>query len=149
MKLAYAPLLALAVSSALGGCGGPQPASPASTPAQETRTADARLQGNWRLLDYRPDVPLEATFQLLLSQQLQTMVVRFDGGHLRADSSTIHVDRPYQLVDAAGPYFKLISPDYGGGSLTSSCEMSEDGTRITFHGETEPWIGTGTLVRAP
>ncbi len=109
----------------------------------------SRLVGQWRLVDFHPDVSLEPALQMLLSQQVRTMVIRFDGSHLYADSPTIHVNRAYQVTYAAGPIFKITSPDYGGGTLVSSGELSDDGNQIVFHGESEPWMGTGTLQRIP
>ncbi len=146
-RVVLASLMAVA---GLGGCGPPPPLpSAAATTAQDTSKADARLRGNWRLEGYRPDVPLEPMFQLLLTQQMQTMVVHFEGGHLRGDSPTLHVDRAYRLSYAAGPYFKLESPDASGATITSTATMADDGSRIAFHTETDPWKGSGTLVRLP
>jgi hypothetical protein len=120
----------------------------AATTALDTRSIDARLQGGWRLQAYRPDVPLEPMLQLLLSQQMQSMVVRFEAGRLRADSATMHVDRAYCVTYAAGPYFKLQSPDSAGAMVESNATMSEDGQTIAFRTESEPWRGSGTLVRS-
>ena len=131
-------------------CAAPPPLpSAAATTALDTRATDARLQGNWRLEDYRPDVPLEPMFQLLLAQQMQSMVIHFEAGRLHGESPTLHVDRTYQIAYAAGPYFKVVSPDASGGLITSTATMAEDGSRIAFHTETEPWKGSGTLVRLP
>jgi hypothetical protein len=80
---------------------------------------------------------------------MQTMVVHFEAGHLRGDSPTLHVDRAYRLSYAAGPYFKLESPDASGATITSTATMADDGSRIAFHTETDPWKGSGTLVRLP
>jgi hypothetical protein len=138
---------ALVLAAACGGGGSAPPSSQANA-AADSASIDARLRaGTWRLVDYRPDVPLEVTLQAMLTSQMQTMVIRFDGGHLKADSPTLHIDRVYQVTNAAGPIFKIVSPDYGGGTLTSTCEISDDGTQIQFHGDTEPWIGSGVLRR--
>jgi hypothetical protein len=142
-------LLLVVAPAACGGGGSDQgQARSQANAAVETASIDARLRaGPWRLVDYRPDVPLEATLQGLLTMQMQSMVIRFDGGHILADSPTLHVDRAYQVTGAAGPIFKIVSPDVGGGTLTTSCEISDDGRQIQFRGETEPWIGTGLLRR--
>jgi hypothetical protein len=136
-------------ATACGGGGSDQgQARSQANAAMETASIDARLRaGPWRLVDYRPDVPLEATLQAMLTMQMQSMVIRFDNGHLLADSPTLHVDRAYQVTGAAGPIFKIVSPDVGGGTVTTSCEISDDGRQIQFRGETEPWIGTGLLRR--
>ena len=141
---AWTPLAAM-----LAACGPPPPLpTAAATTAIDTRSIDARLQGSWRLQDYRPDVPLEPMLALLLSQQVQTMVITFEAGHLRADSSTLHVDRAYRVTYAAGPYFKLESPDSSGAMVESNATMSEDGQSVAFRTESEPWRGSGTIVRS-
>ncbi len=130
------------------GCGGArEPAQSAA--AQQAATIQARLHaGPWRLVDYRPDVTLEPMLQALLTAQLRTMVVRFEGGSLNAQSPTLQVMRPYALEDVAGAAFTLASPDIqGGGTMRSRCEVSEDGRRLTFRSETDPWTGTGALER--
>jgi hypothetical protein len=150
MRLLLVPTLsaALLVCACGGGGGSTTPANTQAQGAAEASSIDARLRaGPWRLVDYRPDVPLEATLQQLLQIQMQTMVIRFDNGHIYADSPTLHIDRPYQVTDAGGPIFKLVSPDIGGGTVTSGCQISDDGREIQFHGESEPWIGRGLLRR--
>ncbi len=145
--LRSAPVVAALMLASCGGSSQSAPPPAANSAPQDLAGADARLRGTWRLLDYQPEVPLEPMLQQMLVQQLQTMVVHFEGGHLRADSPTLHIDRPYQILEASPPFFKLSSPDYGGGTLVSSGQFSDDGTRVIFHGETEPWRGTGTLLR--
>jgi hypothetical protein len=110
---------------------------------------EARLRaGPWRLIDYRPDVALEPMLQAMLVAQLRTMVVRFEGGTLNAQSPTLQLARPYTLENVAGATFTLASPDIqGGGIVRSRCEVSEDGRHITFRSETDPWTGTGALER--
>lgn len=104
--------------------------------------------GPWRLADYRPDVPLEPMLQALLGAQLRTMVVTFDGRTLVASSPTLQITRPYSLQNVVGSEFDLVSPDMqGGGVLQSRCLLSPDGRRITFHAQTDPWLGTGVLER--
>jgi len=146
-----APSLVLAAPLLLAACGGAPPPLPsaAATTAEDTRAIDARLQGNWRLVDYRPDVPLEPMFQLLLAQQVQSMIIHFEAGHLHGDSPTFHIDRAYQVTTAAGPYFKIASPDSGGSIVTTAATMAEDGSSIAFRAETDPWKGSGTLQRVP
>jgi hypothetical protein len=149
VTLRTAPLRLLCVLVvAASACGGSQlPAD--SAVAQQTATIQARLTaGPWRLVDYRPDLALEPMLAAMLGQQVRTMVVRFDGRTLSAQSPSLQLMRPYTLENIAGPAFSLVSPDVqGGGTVRSRCEMSDDGRRITFHAETEPWTGTGALER--
>jgi hypothetical protein len=129
------------------GCGGSP--SPAVQTARDTASIQTRLvSGPWRLADYRPDVSLEPMLQALLLQQLQTMVVRFDGQKLSALSPTLQISRPYTITNVAGLVFDIVSPDFqGGGTLRSHCEMSDDGQRVVFRAQTEPWTGTGVINR--
>jgi hypothetical protein len=139
----FAPLLAVAA------CGGSSREGRTSLEqAQIDRTAvEGRLRGTWRLVNYQPEVALDAMTQQLLLSQLQTMQVRFESGRLQADSPTFHISRALQISDVAGSLFKLTATDENGVMLTSSCQLSDDGTTITFRGETEPWRGLGTLKR--
>jgi hypothetical protein len=141
--------IALAALAALSGsCGGSQ-SQPTSPVAQDTATIQGRLtSGPWRLADYRPDVPLEPMLQAMLGAQIRTMVVRFDGRTLSAQSPTVQVARPYAVENPAGLQFDLVSPDLqGGGSLRSRCELATDGRHLTFHAQTDPWTGSGVLER--
>jgi hypothetical protein len=141
-------LTAVVVLAGAPACGGAQ-VSPASAAAQQTADLQTRLTaGPWRLVDYRPDVALEPMLQGMLAMQIRTMVVRFDGRSLFAQSPTLQVTRPYSLEDVAGLSFTLVSPDIqGGGTVRSRCDMSPDGRRVTFHAETEPWLGSGVIDR--
>jgi hypothetical protein len=140
-------VLVLAASLA-GACGGAQTA-PASPMAQDVASIQARLTaGPWRLVEYRPEVQLEPMLQLLLAQQIRTMMVRFDGRVLSLESPTVHVTRPYTLQNAAGLVCDLVSPDLqGGGELRTRLEVTLDGSRVTFRAQTDPWRGTGVIVR--
>jgi hypothetical protein len=86
--------------------------------------------------------------QVLLAQQLRTMQVRFDGRMLTAVSPTVNITRPYSLENVAGLAFDLVSPDLqGGGYLRSRCQITDDGRRVTFYAQTDPWAGSGIIER--
>jgi hypothetical protein len=139
----------LLLSATLGACGGSAtaPASSAVASARDASAIDGRIQGTWRLVEYRPELAPDPMFQALLTAQLGNLIVRFDHGRLYADSATFHATRAYRIVDAAGPLFAVESPDVGGVVLTTGATISDDGQRIAFHGNTEPWRGSGTLLR--
>jgi hypothetical protein len=152
VPLVTALVTALLLPATLAACGGPSAASPASAPGADPRdlsAAEGRLQGSWRLVDFRPEVAPEPMFQALLASQVGALVVKFDHGQLYADSPTFHTTRAYRVVTAAGPLFTVESPDAGGAVFTSSCTISEDGVHITFRGDSDPWRGTGSLARVP
>jgi hypothetical protein len=113
------------------------------------RAIDDRLQGGWRLVDYRPELAPDPMFQALLTAQLGALIVRFEHGRLSADSPTFHTTRAYRVVEAAGPLFTIESPDVGNAVLTTRGTISEDGQHISFQANTDPWRGSGALVRVP
>ena len=148
VSVAVSSLALAAALSLVTACGGGASArSPADQARLDQATTASRLAGTWQLVDYRPEVPLDAMTQALLMSQIQTMQIRFDQGRILADSPTIHLSRTFQLSDVAGNLFKIIATDENGVSLTSSAQLSDDGGKLFFHGETEPWRGMGTLVR--
>jgi len=140
LPVAFVAFVALAAPIAACGDG-----TPAARGPDPIATVDAKLRGTWRLVDYRPEVPLEPNLKALIDLQMQSMVVRFEGDHLIAESPTFHWDRPYVLSDVADPMFKLTTT--GGEPYTSSGQFDVDGRRIFFRGESEPWRGSGTLQR--
>jgi hypothetical protein len=145
----------LASAVAVTGCASNQ-GQPASAVAQDTASIQAYLTaGPWRLVDYRPDVTLEPMLQAMLAAQIRTMVVRFDGRTLSAQSPTLQVTRPYTIEEPAGLAFDIVAPDVqfggapagGGATVRSRCEMGIGGRVLTFRARTEPWTGIGTLQR--
>lgn len=141
-------LLVLALAASVVACGSKAPPRSSAEQSQiDARAIQTRLAGTWRLVDYRPEVALDAMTQALLTSQIQTMSVRFENGQLLADSPTFHIRRSYVIDGAGGNLFKLIATDENGVTLTSSCQISDDGSKVFFHGETEPWRGMGTLSR--
>jgi hypothetical protein len=147
-RLLLASISTLALACAACGGATPQAGSPADANARDAAAADVRLQGGWRLVEFRPAVPPDAMFQALLASQIGTMVVRFDHGMLYADSPAFHVARPYRVASAVGPLLTIESPDVGGAVFSSKAVLSDDGRTIAFSAETDPWRGNGTLVRA-
>lgn len=137
-------LVAALVATACASGGG----KPAADPVAQARAVDAELQGSWRLVDWRPDVSLEPMLQAWLDAQKQVLVVRFEQSRLRADSPTLKLDRPYTISNVSGRHFTLSAPGNSGVVYTSTAEITPDGQRVLFHGETQPFRGTGLLERA-
>jgi hypothetical protein len=138
-------LCALALS--LASCGGA--AAPAASPAQDITNVQARLTaGPWVLTQYQPLAPAGRIFGPLIAQQLRTMVVTFDGQTMHAQSPTLNVSRPYTLENVASFVFDVVSPDpQGAGPVRSRCQISDDGRRIDFDAQTDPWTGRGMIER--
>jgi hypothetical protein len=138
-------LVFVATSALLGACGGAQSPQQAdqSVPIQQVLTA-----GPWRLTAYKAVDPLDPVTQAILTAQIQTMVITFDGTTMHLQSPSIAMVRPYKLKNPAGYAFDMVSPDPGGaGGLWSHCELSQDGRHMTFLAKTNPWNGQGTLER--
>jgi hypothetical protein len=147
-RLIFASVSALALACAGCGAATPPAGSTAEASARDASAMDMRLQGAWRLVDFRPAVAPDVMFQALLASQVGTMVVRFDHGMLYADSDVFHVMRPYRVASAAGSAFTIESPDVGGAVFASNALLSDDGRTISFTAQTDPWRGNGTLARA-
>jgi hypothetical protein len=140
-------LLSICALACACGAASPSAGSAADANLREAATVDGRLQGAWRLVDFRPAVAADPMFGALLASQVGAMVIRFDRGTLYADSATFHVARAYRVTEAAGPLFTVESPDAGGAVFSSRGALSEDGRTISFSAQTDPWRGNGTLVR--
>ncbi len=143
-------VLSILAAAAAGCGGGTPPPSAVQTQAHDVHATDALLQqGGWRLVSFQPEVAPDPMFAALLASQVGQLVVHFGQGQMHADSPTLHLTRAYRVIDAAGPSFRLESPDYGGGTLVTSAQLSEDGQHIAFHADTDPFRGSGTLVHVP
>ena len=143
-------VLVLTGSLSLAGCQSAREPTSAETMATDVRSADAVLQsGTWKLVSYVPEVALEPMLATLLQAEVQTMVVRFENGRMKADGPGVHVDRSYRIEQAWGPRFKLVSVDETGVAYSTTGEISTDGNWIAFVGENKPWRGVGTLHRVP
>ena len=66
----------LSLSALTSACGGSQ-SSAAQSP---TAAASQRLQGNWRLLTFQPNLAFEEPLKGLLDAQLKTLAITFTGG---------------------------------------------------------------------
>jgi hypothetical protein len=143
----------LAASAALPctvtACG--QPAASADSAAADIANVTARLQGSWRLSGYTPDVPLEPMLAMWLAGAQRSLVVRFEGGSLQADAPNqafaFHYDRPFTVTNVAGNNFTLTTVTQNGDSLVSYCQLDPQGQGLQFHSQTEPFRGSGVLVR--
>ena len=147
LELVLAGAVCLAV--ALPGCSSaPTGATTAEMTAASIRAVDERLRGSWRLVSFVPETPLGPALQAMLEYQYQAMVIRFEGGRIKAESPGIHFDRRYEVREVKGDRFTLISYEDGGIPYASVCEFGPNETLIVYS-QDAPWKGVGTLRRAP
>lgn len=138
---------ALALAAALcGGCGHGAARAPDSALAA-IASIDARLRGDFRLVRFVPEVSLDPMLAAMLEAQYATLLIRFDGKRLSADSPTVHVSRAYEIRDPQGDRFRLIAYDESGVPYESACELSEEGD-LRVQARTPPWQGVAILRRA-
>jgi hypothetical protein len=137
-------LVALALALLLGGAACTRPAASADTASADLAMASATIEGDWRIVTYRPDTPLEPSLAGLLALQVQTMTLRFDGQRMTGTSPTLRIARAYRVTDAAGPHFGVVLIDEMGVGYELRGEF-EGPDQIAFRGANRPWAGTGTL----
>ncbi len=119
---------------------------PRDAAAAAVASIDARLRGTFRLVRFVPEIPLEPMLAAMLEAQYQTLVIRFDGRRVKADSPGVHVDRAYSISRPQGDRFTLVAYDESGVPYEAVCELSgsED---VVIHAQTPPWKGVATIRR--
>ena len=126
------------------GCGGSQSSASDAAAVDRTRAAD-RLRGQWLLIAYRPEQPLEPMLAAMLAGQLGRLVLTFDGKALTAEGTGFRAQRSYEVTDAAGDAAHLVLRDETG--VRYDVQGRFIGAELEFHAETSPWQGTGRLRR--
>jgi len=142
-----AGVVGLAATSA--GCSSaPTGPTSAEVTAASIKATDERLRGSWRLVSFVPETSLGPALQAMLEYQYQVLVIRFEGGRIKAESPGIHFDRRYEVREVKGDRFTLISYEDGGIPYASVCEFGPNETLIIYS-QDAPWKGVGTIRRAP
>ena len=104
--------------------------------------------GNWILMSFQPEVPLEPMFASLLSAQLGTMQVQFDGRQMVmvATGPGVTTTRRYQVTQASGDRLSVATYDDRGISYDAVGDFR--GEELYFASQSSPWRGRGVLRRA-
>ncbi len=148
ISLAFALVLAAVAG---GGCKGSSGPGPADASASDNREADKRLQGNWRIVDFRPENALDPSMAGMLASYQNNLIVQVQGGRIRAVTSgqnqSLNFDRRYEIKEAIGVRFHLVVYDDAGVAQTNYCEYQPDGS-LRAKMQT-PWRGDAILARAP
>src|SRR5262245_22863870 len=92
--------------------------------AEAAASAAQRLQGKWILLSFQPDTPLEPVLQLLLNEQINRLVVEFNGQNIVAQGPGLTINRTYKVGDAYLDHFKATVYDQYGVGIESVCDFS-------------------------
>jgi hypothetical protein len=116
-----------------------------SAPRDARPTANQRLQGDWTLMNFRPETQLEPMLQSLLALQFGIMVVSFDGQQVTGMGPGINVRRRYEISEAYLDSVKLIVSDETGARYRGSGEFR--GEDFLFTSIDSPWRGQGSLRR--
>lgn len=122
------------------GCGSSQP-----SPETAQAVAAQRLQGDWQLVSFTPELAMEAPLQGLLNAQLSTLVVTFTGTDYTAHGPGLDASGRYEITSAQGDAFAGRIYDRAGAGYGVSGTFH--GAELNFVGADPPWRGIGTLRR--
>jgi len=136
--LVVAALLAVAGTIACAS----KPAPPPNPTAQTVR----KLDGQWRLVSFSPEKPLEQPFQGLLDAQLKALTVSFRGDQYFAAGPGVNLQGRYQVTSAVGETFEATLFDPDGVAYPIAGRFR--GTELDFQSQNERWRGSGVLARA-
>ena len=114
--------------------------------SESVASVTRRLQGQWLLVSFEPEVPLEGPMQGLLNQQLQNFVVEFSGATLVGRGPGLTMTSTFRIYDAYEDHFKATVTDSYGLQVDSSCDFS--GSTLIIVGRTAPWRGKTLFRRA-
>lgn len=144
-----AVIAALASSAATVGCSGSSGRGPTDASAADNRAAEQRIQGNWRIVEFRPENALDPSMAGMLASYQNNMILQIQNGRLRAvtNGPGLNFDRRYEVKEAIGVRFHLVVYDDAGVAQTQYCELLADGNmRVKTQ---TPWRGDALLARAP
>jgi hypothetical protein len=134
-------LAALLAALACSACSGSQAGLDSAEAARAA--VDQRIAGVWRLTSYVPAQSLSPAMLFGLSDKI---VVRFERGLIRSETTSLTFERQYRVTAAQGDTFRIIIKDDQGVEYESICQFDEGG-RIHFQTITAPWTGRGVLER--
>lgn len=136
--------LFLAILCSVSSCG-PRQGQAQDANEAARQQADRQLMGQWLLVDYQPEVPLEPMLASLLTTQYGTMVIDFDGRNLNANGPGVSgVQRPYRVTQATFNRVTAIVYDQG---LAYDVVGEFRGNEFWFIAQSSPWRGRGVLRR--
>jgi hypothetical protein len=141
VRFARFSLAALALLAAVPACGG----GSGDNAARQIGEANASLQGDWTLVDYRPEVALEPIMAQILSVQIGRLAVHFDGTAASAQGVGVQARRTYRIFESDGHRSRIMFYDDAG--MPYEVTATQTGNQISFQALTAPWRGLGQLQR--
>jgi hypothetical protein len=144
---ARTPHSLVALAAVLVNLGGPACASKQQAPPDPTAAASANLAGNWRLVSFSPEKPLDQPFQGLLDAQLKALTVSFQGDQYFAAGPGVNVQGRFEVTSAIGDQFSATLFDPEGVAYPVAGRFR--GSELDFQSHNERWRGAGVLTRAP
>lgn len=136
-------LLSLAALCA-SGCGGAR-GTPRDATELARQEAERRIVGNWVLVSYQPETPLEPMFAGLLAAQMGTLVAQFDGQQMIIAGTGVNTTRRYRVTQGSGDRLAVVTYDENGIPYDAVGEFK--GNELWFASLTIPWRGRGVLRR--
>jgi hypothetical protein len=137
--------LALSVCSSLAGCGGGSESGGGDTAQREIARSAVRLEGDWVLVEFRPQDQLEPMFAALLAAQMGQLRVSFRGGSMTIEGVGVQAQRTFKVTQAAADGFTGVMVDPTGVSYQVTGAFQ--GVDLAFVSHSDPWRGTGRLRR--
>ncbi len=124
------------------GCGGSS-----GQPSDPSQAAHQRLSGNWHLQSFQPSLAFEEPLKGLLEAQFKALTVSFQNGMFTAKGPGVDTSGRYEITSASGDSFNGRVYDRAGAGYGISGQFS--GSLLQYTSTDPPWVGTGTLERAP
>jgi hypothetical protein len=127
-------------------CGGGSSTGPADSAQQAVASTSARLEGNWTLVDFKPEQPLEPMFAAFLSAQMNQLIVSFRGSNLTVTGVGVTAERTFTVTQATADGFDAVITDPT--NVAYKVSGAFQGTDLAFKSKSDPWRGEGRLRRA-
>jgi hypothetical protein len=131
--------LSLLALPAISGCAGNAPR------ANDVQQISLRLQGNWLLKSYRPNVTLEAPLAAMLALQTGQLRVSIDPMQIVAQGPGLQVTRSYRIQEVVDQTATVIVSEPTGVSIRVWIDFRDN--LLIFRPMDAPWSGEGTLQR--
>jgi hypothetical protein len=140
------PVLSVSIAAFVAAVGLSACASKEQPPPSPAAETVRNLGGNWKLVSFAPEKPLEQPYQGLLDAQLKSLTVSFRGDQYFAAGPGINLQGRYQVTTAIGDTFQATLFDPEGVAYPVAGRFR--GAELDFQSQNERWRGTGVLRRA-